>query len=152
MKTYDYKLYLPLYKEPSAHFKRFLNSIKDSNGQVKYISEWFNGKLTFIPSVVVSESDAPPARASLSREVLRKPSSKAVNTDDISKFCTLFNMLSSFQSSPIKFAKSNKCSMYMDLTEMPEEYPDSLYVLFVSFETNNMAVSIILDSFFKLFE
>ncbi len=150
METYSYKLYLPLYKEPSAHFKRFMNSIKDSDGPVKYLSQWANSKLTFIPSVVVNEGEAPLSRASLSSEALMKPTAKAVNVTEMSKFCSMFNMLSAIQSSNIKSVKSNKCHMHLDLTEMPEEYPDSLYVLLVSFETKDLAISIGVDNFFKL--
>ena len=122
-----------------------MSSFKDSDGPVKYLSQWANSKLTFVPSLVVHEGDVPLYRASLSSESLRKPSSKAVSVKDMSKFCSMFNMLSSVQS-----VKSNKCIMHMDLTEMKEEFPDSLYVLMVSFETKDLAISIGVDSFFKL--
>ena len=137
METYSYKLYLPLYKEPSAHFKRFMNSLKGSDGPVKYLSQWANGKLTFLPSVVVYKEDVQLYRASLSSEALRNPSSNSVRVKDVSKFCSMFNMLSSIQG-----VKSNKCK--------EEEFPNSLYVLMVSFETKDLAISIGVDNFFKL--
>lgn len=145
METYSYKLYLPLYKEPSAHFKRFMNSLKGSDGPVKYLSQWANGKLTFLPSVVVYKEDVQLYRASLSSEALRNPSSNSVCVKDVSKFCSMFNMLSSIQG-----VKSNKCTMHIDLTEKEEEFPNSLYVLMVSFETKDLAISIGVDNFFKL--
>ncbi len=135
----NYTIYLPLYEEPSAHFKNFVNKMQGSSYLPHYLALFSQNRLTFFPSVA-TDKESPLRKASTA--IIPTSSKRA---KEISKFVTQFNMLSI-----VTGRHSGKCTLDISFSEMPEKFPKSTNVLVVNLSTNDLAVSMAIDNLFKV--
>lgn len=136
----NHTIYLPLYEEPSTHFKNFVSKMQGSSYLPNYLALFSQNRLTFFPSVATDE-ESPLRKASTAI-----PTTSTKREKEVSKFVTQFNMLSSISSG----RHSGKCTLDISFSEMPEKFPKSTNVLVVSLSTNDLAVSMAIDNLFKV--
>lgn len=141
-----YTLYLPLYGEVSSHFKSFVSEMTTSPSLAKYLVQFDQGRLSFLPSVI-AENRSNLKRVSIQEKVLT-PSNGKLDLKSVSTFATKFNMLASMASSRLGSKSTN--SFYIELTTMPEEFKDSKSVLVITLKTKDLALTMAIDNLFKV--
>lgn len=144
--NFSYSIYLPLYKEASPHFRKFVSEMTPNLPM--YLAQISQSRLNFLPSSAVAETDGQKVtlpKASIPLKSLLKRSSRKTQLKRISRFATQFNMLNSIASS-----RGNKCICSIELCQMQEKFPKSVEVLNVTMLTKDLAVSLAADGLFKV--
>lgn len=138
-----YKFYLPLYEEPSGHFKAFINDFLQNQS---YVAQLTVERLNFLP-FATKNVEYKAAKASLPAKAFKHPNQRMPKRIEISKFATKFNILSSLYSVP---QNKRKCKFYLELIENTEMFPNSRRILQITFFTDDLNIRKTIDNHLEL--
>ncbi len=138
-----YNIMLPIYGEVSTNFKKFVTEVTNLNCLRKYLVQFSNGRLWFLPSVD-TEGEVKLRKSSIDARVLIRNGDSDLKK--IKDFGSRFNMLATVAMSS-KLGGST--TFDIKLMEVFEYYMKSQYVLEVSLKTDDMVVILSVSNLFK---
>lgn len=153
-----HKIELPLYRDVPRSFRSFISELSDgelcnlANYMVKFDGKKGEERLTFYP--FLSTADEKLKKASIPVRVLSNNLKLPTVRErrQISMFATKFNMLSTV----VGAHKGKKCSFKLGINEVDLEneakYPKAKSILAVTFETNDLALSLAVYNMVKVLD
>lgn len=136
----SYTASIPIYRKISSYFDNFITNFpNDSYYSVRYEKKY----LIFQSKRMKSEKN----EIRIPECFFRNPVSNEFDFENFQKFMTKFNMMSSLVFN--NFDTSDK-SINLELIQDIENFPNSVYVLRVIFQTQDEKLISIMDSLFNV--
>lgn len=132
---------LPIYKEPSKRFSKF---VEEFITEAKYIVQLLEDRIAFTPNGIsnINAKDLSKSK-SIMMDSLKDSISGSLNLELIRNFLIKFNIMSSMAC-----IYCSSCKLTLSLIPSNESYPNSVKLLHVTFETEDSQIYKTIDNLF----